>query len=396
MAHKLFRQVMLSLALLAGLAGTSAAAHSEILVGATVSLEGRFEAPSRMVRLAYRLWEKQINTSGGLLGRPVRLILYDDKSRRQLVSLYYEKLISDDKVDLVLAPYGTELTFAASEVAERHGFVLMASSASGEKIWNQGYHYVFGIPDVAGRHFIGFMDLAARYGLQTVAIVYEDTQFTHDAAEGAAQWARRLGMHVVLDRVYRDSARDIPKIVAQLARLHPDGVVFCTYPTDGYQLLKLLGSSRYRPQAVALSITPALPDFFEKAGPLAEGVFGPSQWEPNERLPFPGTSHFVEAFNQFAGVAPSYHAGCAYAACQLLEQSITLLGEIDHNKIRDYIASLDTVTVIGRFKVDGRGRQIGHNTIIIQWQEGKKQIVYPSKMQTTKPLFGIWGRAAHP
>ena len=120
---------------------------------------------------------------------------------------------------------------------------------------------------------------------------------------------------------------------------------------------------------------------------MADKVFGPSQWEPRERIPFPGTQQFVTAFKRFTNRSPSYHAGSAYAACQLYEDAIRKTQSFDNQKIRDYIASLDTVTVIGRFKVDSNGKQIGHNPIIIQWQKGKKEIVWPSKMQTAPPIM---------
>lgn len=366
---------------------TPAMAADEILVGATVSLEGPYQEPSRMMQLAYRLWEKQVNAAGGILGRPVRLIFYDDKSNKELVRIYYEKMIQQDKVDLVLAPYGTTLTYEASAVTERHGYVLMAAAASGEMIWNRGYRYVFGVYSVAQRYFIGFVDMVARNGLRTLAIINEDALFTKDAAQGAAHWAQRMGLEIPLHLTYGDAHHAFDPLMARLEKINPDALILCSYPPDGYLFLEKLHASAYRPRALAMSITPDLPDFAEKAGPMAEGVFCPSQWEPNERIPFPGTRRFIQAFTKFAGISPSYHAGSAYAGCQLLQESIVAFGDINHKKMRDYIAGMDTVTVIGRFKVDHRGRQVGHNSIIIQWQNGKKEIVYPTKMQTGHPQF---------
>jgi len=95
----------------------------------------------------------------------------------------------------------------------------------------------------------------------------------------------------------------------------------------------------------------------------------------------------VNAFSRFSGKIPSYHAGSAYAACQLIADAVRYTGSLDNSKLRNYIAALDTVTVIGRFKVDHDGKQIEHNPIIIQWQHGRKEIVWPSKMQTAPALF---------
>jgi branched-chain amino acid transport system substrate-binding protein len=136
-----------------------------------------------------------------------------------------------------------------------------------------------------------------------------------------------------------------------------------------------------------MTIAPTHPDFYRNAGPIAEGIFGPSQWVADERMPFPGTTQFIQDFETAYKRRPSYHAGSAYASCQILERAITVLQDIDQDRIRNYISSLDTVTVIGRFKVDYRGRQVGLNPILVQWQEGKKEIVYPTKMQTARPQF---------
>jgi branched-chain amino acid transport system substrate-binding protein len=359
----------------------------EIRVGATVSLEGRFQAPSKMMRMAYLLWEKEINEAGGILGRPVRLVLYDDKSDKELVRFYYEKMIADDKVDLVLAPYGSTLTFEASTITERHGYVLLASAAASEIIWDRGYQYVFGVNSLADRYFIGFLDMVGRNGFKSVAIIGEDTLFTRDAAKGARIWAERMGLNVPLQQIYNVGAEDFSSLIFLLEDLNPDAVIFCSYPPDGYQFLDALSTSSFKPQALAMSITPGLPDFPDKAGGMAEGVFSPSQWEPDKRIPFPGSLRFIESFTFFAGTSPSYHAGAAYVGCQLLQESIVAHGEIDHDQIRDYIAAQDTVTAIGRFKVDAQGRQVGHNMMIIQWQNNRKEIVYPNKMKTSQARF---------
>ena len=110
-----------------------------IRIGATVSLSGRFSEPSAMVRDGYRLWEKQINQRGGLLGRPVELVVYDDRSEPETTYQRYQQLIHQDRVDLVFSPYGTPLTLQASQVCEARQMVMLACAASGKAIWNRGY-----------------------------------------------------------------------------------------------------------------------------------------------------------------------------------------------------------------------------------------------------------------
>lgn len=379
--------IIVMITLISVFAPYAACASKEILIGATVSLEGRFKAPSKMMQLAYRLWEKETNEAGGILGRPIRLVFYNDKSKKELVRVYYDKMINEDKVDLVLAPYGTTLTHESSSVTEKHGYVLMAGAASGEMIWTRGYQYVFGLSGIAKQYFNGFLDLVDRNGLKSVAILSENTLFTKDAAEGAGIWAFRKGLDIRLYKSYGDQPDDLSALVTELEQLKPDAVILCSYPPDGYKFLEKLSKSGFKPKALAMSITPGLPDFSDKAGALAEGIFGPSQWEPDTRIPIPGTYKFINDFYNLSGVHPSYHAGAAYAGCQILKRGITAHGEINHTKIRDYVASLNTVTIFGRFKVDTMGRQEKHNMIIVQWQDNKKEVVYPNKLRTSKARF---------
>jgi branched-chain amino acid transport system substrate-binding protein len=365
----------------------SGAETKPVRIGATVSLEGKFKEPSAMIQGGFRLWESQVNQRGGLLGRPVKLILYDDKSDEKLVGQLYEKLIKEDKVDLVFSPYGTPLTLIASEVSEKHGYVMIASGASGEKIWKRGYKNVFGMYATAERYFIGLLDLMARNGLKSVAVLYENSSFNIDVAAGAESWAKRFGLNVAFSKGYKIGKADLMGLISEARAVNPDGILLSAYPADGYLLLSLMEQAKYRPKVVGITIAPSYPEFHKQAGNMAEGVFGPSQWEPDERIPFPGTKKFIIDYKAFTDIIPSYHAGSAYASCQIIENAITHNKSFDQKKIRDFISSFDTVTVIGRFKVDPSGKQIGHNPILIQWQNGVKEIVYPTAMQTAPPKF---------
>ncbi len=372
-----------------GLGAASAwASPRPILIGGTVSRRGKYQAPSFMIQTALKLWQSQVNQAGGLLGRPVRFLLYDDRSDKELCRRLYRRLIQQDKVDLLVSPYGTTLTMAASELTDSAHYTLLAFAASGTQLWQRGYRYVFGVYAPADRYFIGFLDLVARRGYRNVAILYEDSLFNRSAAQGAKRWARRFGLRVRLFRSFPDRPEKLLEALEALAKLHPDALVFSSYPPNAFRALKAMQGLGDRPPALAMSVAPALPDFYQKAGPLAEGVFGPSHWEPNGRLPFPGSQRFIRAFRRLSGgIMPSYHAASAYSAMKILEAAIRHFHSLDQDKIRQYILGLDTVTVVGRFKVDLTGRQIGHNPFIIQWQNGVKQIVYPPKMQTAPPMF---------
>jgi branched-chain amino acid transport system substrate-binding protein len=371
-------------------AGAPAAAAGEppIRIGATVSLKGPYKEPSLMVRHSFRLWAHEVNQAGGLLGRPVELILYDDKSSKERAKRLYQRLIRRDQVDLVFSPYGTPLTLEASAVSEKHRMLMLACAASGKILWQRGFRFLFGVYALAERYFIGILDLMARQGIRSVSLVYDTgSPFTIEVAEGAKEWARKFNMNIVDEMPYENGAAALPDVVSGLTAGKARQILLSAYPPDCYRFMEALAKLGFRPRVLGMTIAPVHPQFRQKAGPAAEGVFAPSQWEANERIPFPGTREFVAAFRRFTGKAPSYHAGAAYAACQLYEEAIQETGTLDNEKLRSYIANLDTVTVIGRFKAGASGAQIGHNPIIIQWQEGKKEIVWPVEMQTAPPLF---------
>ena len=358
-----------------------------IRIGGTVSLSGRYQEPSQMIFDAYRLWEKQINERGGLLGRPVELILYNDQSLTGLARMLYTTLLEDDKVDLILSPYGTPLTLAASEITETYKYVMLGCAAAGKQIWDRGYSYVFGVYAPAERYFIGFLDLMARNGMETVAVVFERSAFHESVAVGVRKWAEKLGVSVVLDSGYTDPEKQLPAILDALRDKGADGMIFSGYPPECYRMIRLMKKAGYRPRALSFTIVPLHPSFQEKVDDFAEGIFGPSQWEADERIPFPGTEKFIEDYRVFTGKTPSYHAGSAYSSCQILERAVNHTQDLNQQKIRNFVNSLDTVTVIGRFKVDHTGLQIGHNPILVQWQNGKKEIVYPRQMRTAPERF---------
>ncbi len=358
-----------------------------ILIGATVSLEGKYIETSAMIQNGYKLWVEQTNKRGGILGRPVELILYNDKSLESLVAPLYEKMIVEDRVDLVLSPYGTPLTKLASEVTEKHKYVMMACAAAGEQLWEREYKYLFGVYALADRYFIGFQDLLARNGFESLGIVYENTSFNISIANGVRKWADLFDLEIMYNSGFDDADKELSVILEKVMAKNVDGLIFSGYPPECYRFIDLMKKADYRPKALAFTIVPVHPDFYKRVGPFAENIFAPSQWEPDERIPFPGTKQFVADFKSFTGKIPSYHAASAYSACQILEKAIVEAQEIDHKKIKNYVSSFDTVTIMGRFKVDHTGRQVGHNPILVQWQNGKKEIVYPTKMATSKPQF---------
>ena len=359
-----------------------------IVIGGSISMTGRFQEPATMGMDAFRFWADEVNRAGGVLGRRVELILYDDESDVRRARMLYHRLIAEDRVDLLLSPYSTPLTVVASEVSEANGMLMMAFGAAGDKPWQGRPRYLFQLYAPASRQFIGLLDIMAKKNLRTLSVLYDETSdFNVDMARGIREWAKTFNISIVYENGYRDGIASLPGLLTQIRMHNACGLVLSAYSPDCHLLLRLLSDMAYRPAILAMPIAPVHPDFYAKAGEIGGRVFAPSQWEPDERIPFPGTRRFIDGFSAFAGHPPSFHAASAYASCQILAQAILQTQSIDNAKLRDHIAALDTVTVLGRFKVDPTGKQVGHNSFLIQWQNGKKEIVWPTKMRTATPLF---------
>ncbi len=358
-----------------------------IRVGASLSFDGKYAEPSKMMRIGYQMWIDRINTHGGLLGRPVELILLDDQSDLTQVKTNYRYLLEKKRVELLLSPYGSPATLVASELSEQAGKVMVAAAAGAEHVFTRGFQYLFGMYAPADRFCIGFLDLLARRGIDRIGIVYEDSVFHQSIYTGVVQWAEIFGIEIAHSQAFVKSDADFRSLVTQLKSRKTDALIFTSYPKEGYDFIHAAKNLDYKPSVLLMTITSIHPDFHKRAGQFSEGVFGASQWEPIESIPFPGTREFVTDFRRRTGHLPSYHASAAFTACQILEQAVRGTRSLDHRKLRDYIVRLDKITIIGRFKVDETGRQIGHNPMIIQWQKGRKEIVYPTKMKTAEPQF---------
>lgn len=360
--------------------------YGDIRIGATISKTGKYKEPANMLLLGYKLWQKEVNEKGGLLGQKVTFIIYDDESKPQKSAELYRKLIEKDKVDLVLSPYSSSITYAVSAVTEKYHYPLLAAGASALGIWKRGFRYVFGVYALADRYFIGFLDTSAEYGLKKLTIICENSRFPLDAAGGAKKWAKRFGLKVSSFITYPPGKPHFVNVLKQIRLKTPDAIILSAYPDDVYNFIRIMNKVSYKPRAFAATIAPVFKDFGKRLGKEAEGVFGPSQWEANSRIPYPGTKNFIRKFKMFTGHTPTYHAASAYAACEILEMAVKASG-LDREKIRNTIRATDTFTVLGRFKIDQNGVQIGHNPVTIQWQNGKREIIWPRRMQTARPKF---------
>lgn len=353
-----------------------------IRIGASVSTTGTNGRTGLYQQEAFKLWEHQKNQSGGLLGRPVEFVIYDDQSDPTTGARLYEKLITDDEVDLVLGPYASGVTQAVAQVTEQYGHPLLVAGASANSIWQSGFERVFGVYSVAGDYFKDIItSIAPAQGYTTAAVIYEDAVFPMSTGEGAVAWCAEAGIEVVHQEAYPQKATDVSSVLTKIRDLNPDMLIGGSYLPDSVLIQRQAKELDLGCKLYTYSVGAAQPDFVETLGADADWVLGPSMWEPE--VDTPGNQQFFEEYQELIGREPDYHSATGYAGCQILEQALNNIGEIDLDKLADELFSLEMENILpGGYKVDETGKQVGHIPLTVQWQNGEKVIVAPDAVKT--------------
>jgi branched-chain amino acid transport system substrate-binding protein len=371
--------------------GTALAAcnrpNNTVLIGGAISQTGRYAEPAGRQYNAVKMWVDEINKAGGLLGCKVELRMLDDQSDKQTSIKLYEKLITEDKVDLLVAPYSSGITDAVANVTERYHFPIVAYGAASSSIWEKGRKYIFSIVDIAEHYQVGSAMLAKQIGVKRIAIIGEDSLFPRMTRKGLEEEAQKLGLEVVLAENYpTNMSGDYSALLQKIRARRAEAIFSDSYFEDCAAQIRQLREMNYNVKMFSGTVGPGLPKFPEQLGSTAEYVFGFSQWEPDPALGFPGMQKFIDDYKARYGEEPNYHAGTAYAAMQVFEAAVKHVGSFDREKLRDALASLSIETIMGRYKVNENGLNT-HQGLTFQIQHGKRVIVYPPDVAQGKAIL---------
>jgi branched-chain amino acid transport system substrate-binding protein len=383
-----------------------AEAQKPIRIGASLSQTGAYAVAGQNQLRGYQLCVKHTNDKGGLLGRRLELVMEDDRSEPATAVRIYEKLITQDKVNAVLSPYTSPIIDAVAEVSEKHRMPLVAFGAAASAVFKKGRKFLFMVQSPAEVWLEGFVELAARNGLRTIALIYEHSPFSRAAVKGASELARKRGLQVVFTEAYPTGNTEFAAILTKARSAIPDAFGAATRGLDAEAVTRQIKALDMNPKMYAVTIGGALPRFYETLGRNAEFVYVPSEWEPElvtlragGLIPiarqYPGARELVEAHHrEYPGVDLSYHTAGGYGGCQVLAEAVKRAGSLDGAKIRDAILKLEFNTVFGAFRVDPDGLQIAHKLVLFQWQDGKKVIVWPEELAPGSPRFPTpaWGQ----
>jgi branched-chain amino acid transport system substrate-binding protein len=363
-----------------------AAAQAPIKIGASLSLTGSYAALGQNQQRGYQLCAKHVNEKGGVLGRKVEFVLYDDQSQGATGVRLYERLITEDKVDVIMGPYSSAITEAVANVNEKYKMPMVAPMASTTSIFRKGRKFIFMVQSSAEVYLEGLIDMAAKRGLRTVALINEDTLFPKATVEGTKDLAKQKGLQVVFVEAYPKGHTDFSAILTKIRTANPDVLGAATYFDDAVAITRQMKELNVNPKMFGVTVGGDLPKFYELLGKNGEFIYGATQWEPE--LPYPGAKEFTESYKkEFPGADLSYHSAGGYAGCQILVDAIKRARSLDGEKIRAEIAKMDLTTVYGGFKVDEGGFQVSHKMVVFQWQEGKKVIVWPDELAGGKARF---------
>jgi len=391
---------------------TSAAAQTgePLKIGYSLALSGGLGPNGRSALLAQKIWEEDTNAKGGLLGRPVKLIYYDDQTNPATVPGIYAKLLDVDKVELIIGPYGTNLQAPAMPIAmqRKKVFITLLGTAV-----NSAFDYVnyFSMvptgPDPKSSITKGFVDVAVRQNPkpQTVAIVAADGEFALNPSEGARENVKAAGLSVVYDRRYPSATTDLVPVVRAIAETNPDIVIVCSYPPDSIGMVRAVAEVGFKPKMIGGAMV-GLQSTAVKArlGPLLNGWTNYDYWLPVPKLQFAGVDDLMKKYQARAAVEGVdalgyYMVPWAYAQLQILQQAVVATTSLDDSKLGDYIRANTFTTVLGDLRFGSNGEWARSRMLQVQFQNIKSNdlaqfkdistqvVVAPAEYESGKVIY---------
>ena len=368
-----------ALAVAALFAAAAAQAAEPIKIGCSMALTGGVAAIGKQVLAALEIWKDDVNAKGGLLGRPVELIYYDDQSNPSNVPPIYTKLIEVDKVDLLIGPYATNMVAPAIPVLMQHNMAtigILANAANSKFRYNRYFSMIPSGPEPEKSFSTGFFELAMKHKaeLKTVAMIGADAEFSQNAIAGARANLKDLPFSVVFDRSYPPSTTDFTPIVRAVQATNPDIVYAAAYPPDTVGIIRAANEIGLSPKMfggtfIGLIITAVK----MQLGPLSNGIITNEAVLPTKTFDFPGLKELLAKYQPVAakdGLDPLGYAfpPFGYSAGQVLAQAVEETKSLDQDKIAQYLHTHSFKTVLGELSFGAEGEWTKERTLFVQYQ----------------------------
>ena len=364
-----------ALTLASAIPGRAARAQQPIRVGFSIAQTGPIAGGGQAALVALRLWADDVNARGGLLGRKVELVVYDDQGSPATTPGIYAKLVDVDKVDLLIAPYGTVPTAPIVPFARQRKLLLMGNFSFQVNARIQHDMWFNNAPwNDAASFSEGFFKIGQAEGARTIAFLAADNEFAQNLANGARELARRAGLKTVYDQSYPPSTIDFSPIVRGIRAARPEMVFVASYPGESVAIVrsvreigvggtvKILGGGM-----VGLQYTPVM----HSLGAALNGVVNYNTFVPGAI--YEGMDDFLRRYSQRAAEARvdplgHYLTPFAYAIGQLLEQAVKASGSLDHARLARYLRTNEMKTIVGPVRYRGDGEWANPRIITTQFQ----------------------------
>jgi branched-chain amino acid transport system substrate-binding protein len=405
------RLIGITAALAAALGDSEVNAAEPIKIGFGMALTGGLAANGKSALVAMKIWESDVNAAGGLLGRPVQLVYYDDQSNPATVPGLYSKLLDVDKVDLIVGGYATNMLAPAMPVVMQHNmtFLGLFGLAVNSEFHYPKYFAMIPMGPQPKREFSkGYFDLALAQNPRPsrVAIVAADAEFARNAADGARENAKTAGLEIVYDKTYPPSTVDYTPIVRAIQASNPDIVFVASYPPDTAGMVRAINEVGFQPKLccggmVGLQST-ALKT---QLGPLLNGIIDYDFWVPAPTMQFPGVLDLLKKYQAKAAeegvdALGYYMPPYAYAYLQVLGEAVTATKSLDQDKLAQYIREHTFKTVIGDIKFGENGEWAEPRLLQTQFQHikgnGVDQFKNPATEVVLAPPQYVSGRMIYP
>jgi branched-chain amino acid transport system substrate-binding protein len=389
---------------------TAAQAQQPVKIGFSMALTGPLAGAGQGALLAMQIWEDDVNKRGGLLGRKVELVYYDDKSNPSEVPGIYSKLLDVDKVDIIMGPYASTQIAPVLPIAIQRNKILISLFGTGinDKFkYNRYFSMIPTGPSPKASFTKGFFDTAMAQNPkpQTIAIVAADAEFGRNVQDGARENAKAAGLKVVYDRTYPPSNTDFGPIVRAIQATNPDIVVICSYPLDSVGMVRAVNEVGFTPKMigggmVGLQFTAIK----QQLGPLLNGFVNYETWLPHKSMQYPGAMDFIAKYQERAKTQKLdplgfYLPPWAYAYMQTLEQAVSGTKSLDDTKLADWLHKNPVKTIVGDIKFAGDGEWTESRFLQVQYQNiggtdlkeftemSKQPILSPTGLKTGDVIY---------
>ncbi|MBX9588289.1 MAG: amino acid ABC transporter substrate-binding protein [Hyphomonadaceae bacterium] len=371
----------------------------EIKIGFSMAMTGGLGPNGKSALLAQKIWEDDVNKKGGLLGRPVKLIYYDDQTNPSTVPGIYSKLLDVDKVDLIIGGYATNMLAPAMPLVmqrKRLFIGLLGLGVNSEFNYPNYFVMIPSGPDPKVSFTAGLFDLAMKQDPKptTVAIVAADAEFARNVADGARENAKKASLKIVYDKSYPPATTDFAPIVRAIAATNPDLVVIGSYPPDSVGMVRSVNELGFKPKMIGGGMVGLQNTSLKtQLGPLLNGWTNYDFWLPVPKMQFAGVNELMEKYQARAaaeGVDPLgyYMAPEAYAQMQVLEQAVAATKSLEDQKLADYIRTNTFKTVLGDVRFGKGGEWAESRVLQVQFRNIKGNDVVQFK--TTDTQVVVW------